>query len=527
MPKGLPRLVAEACALYCGDCIGETGLAKLDWRNWIGEIEVKMKFILWALGLFFTLSILCNQAWAEPWLGNRFAQNCVACHAPGRVNLPTPQRRCTLSCQGCHVNPNGGGLRNYYGRWTSERWLSTWRPKGWKLAKPKPGELASQPYALKNLEQYIKGLGDNPAKEQARLSRHGAQMLNGSDRLEEESFDKHTGVYEQITEPDYAKFLLTVPESDPLRDTRDANVIGGGDIRYFNYTRKTNSQTKQYSVPMTADIGTQVLPMKHLSAVIEARFMNAPTATKENSEWDDLFTSIPYPRSAYLLVDDLPYNTFIMSGLYRPMFGNYNPDHTNLLNSMTYGTNQSMRAIYKTTSIGTAPNVPFLNVHLLSPMDNTNYSQDKGYIVNAGGRFVTLGASFMLSYWETRSTSAAESQRRMTSFNLGGTYRNLVATIDMNRIHRETPSGTVDEGLVYALETKYRLWRENYFLFNYSSANTGADLSSGLATEMQIGFKSYLISGLEFEILDAEIKNKTSTGDANESRLQGQLHFYF
>ena len=53
-----------------------------------------------------------EKVWAEPWLANRFAQNCTACHAPGRLNRKPKDRRCTLSCQGCHVNRNGGGLSN-------------------------------------------------------------------------------------------------------------------------------------------------------------------------------------------------------------------------------------------------------------------------------------------------------------------------------------------------------------------------------------------------------------------------------
>ena len=64
-----------------------------------------------------------NLALAQAWLSNRYAQNCAACHAPGRFNKPLSERRCTLSCQGCHVSPNGGGMRSSYGKWTQERWL--------------------------------------------------------------------------------------------------------------------------------------------------------------------------------------------------------------------------------------------------------------------------------------------------------------------------------------------------------------------------------------------------------------------
>ena len=65
------------------------------------------------LFLFISITSLCGihlELKAEPWLSTRFAQNCSGCHAPQRINKKPMDRRCTLSCQGCHVNPNGGAI---------------------------------------------------------------------------------------------------------------------------------------------------------------------------------------------------------------------------------------------------------------------------------------------------------------------------------------------------------------------------------------------------------------------------------
>ncbi|MDA9951705.1 cytochrome c3 family protein, partial [Oligoflexaceae bacterium] len=48
------------------------------------------------------------------------AQNCAGCHNKGRSQRPFLERRCTLDCQGCHIDPNGGGARNQWGYYYSQ-----------------------------------------------------------------------------------------------------------------------------------------------------------------------------------------------------------------------------------------------------------------------------------------------------------------------------------------------------------------------------------------------------------------------
>jgi hypothetical protein len=61
------------------------------------------------------LALLGSAAEATPLLALKEAENCQACHNKGRSQRPFFERRCTLDCQGCHIDPAGAGPRNAWG----------------------------------------------------------------------------------------------------------------------------------------------------------------------------------------------------------------------------------------------------------------------------------------------------------------------------------------------------------------------------------------------------------------------------
>lgn len=335
--------------------------------------------------------------------------------------------------------------------------------------------------------------------------------------------------------------MLSIPEGDPVRENDTRLVLAGGDLRYLRFNTKTSSTdiatgattttSNDFSVPMAADVGVQVKPTRHVSIVIEARFMNGPSGTDSRSEWDNVFEPISSPsqalgRSAYIMVDDLEYNTYFIYGLFRPMFGYYDPDHTNLYNRLSYGQNASMKAVAKGVTFGTADNTPYANISLIQPTATT-LNQNTGAIVNIGAHFGNFGMN--ASYWNTKSsvTTTVEATRRMTALGLSGMWGSWIASLDMNRILRDRNDAGMDAGTVFQILNRIKLWRETYLILNYFNANVAADLSLGSSSESQIGFRSFLLSGVDLELLSSQLKDKTATKDSVEDRLSFQMHLYF
>ncbi len=187
--------------------------------------------LLGILGLLINLSA----AHAQPWMATRNAENCAACHAPGRINRDASERRCTLSCQGCHVNPNGGGIRNQYGVWNQQRWLRSFYVDGLFTNRKLPAPFNKQLYA-------------KPPTPHAKLTPKGTRQLASETTphahhpyplavidagwTDSRAYDR-SDHQERITAKTEEEFLEHVPEGDPYREERRLPITAGGEARYM------------------------------------------------------------------------------------------------------------------------------------------------------------------------------------------------------------------------------------------------------------------------------------------------------
>ncbi|MCB9228958.1 MAG: hypothetical protein H6618_05040 [Deltaproteobacteria bacterium] len=479
--------------------------------------------------LIIALLTISRQAlFAEPWLGSRYAKNCAGCHAPQRINVKPADRRCSLSCQGCHVNPNGGGIRSFYGKWNSNRWLKSFRSDILKhdlnvAAYPK------QEYAKKR-KSWEKA-PDHFVFEK------GFSLKETDESVDEDDYYWTYGRYKTIAK-NKKHSLFQIPKKDPWRQMAMSKIDGGADFRWFSSltsietsTDSSTEKEKQWvSFPMSADFGLRYRPLyRNLHFVMENRYWGSPAKGLPRKT----FLTSAKTRSLYTMVDDLPYNIFVMGGYYRPLFGNYDPYHYGLAQRMIshglQGNSQAYNILFEALSVGTAPNVPYLNLHKIGNRVTNPDDRTEGFALNAGLRGVRYGQSLNYSYWRSKD-KALNSSTEMHSIGfmvmLGS---GNVMSYEGVSITRDEPDKDFRQGGVHTLDLYLRLWRELYLQSGYAAANVTPELLPGNSSQARAGFKMFLIPGVEMSLFfeAMKIRNDSSALTLSSQGLQSQVHAYF
>jgi hypothetical protein len=341
--------------------------------------------------------------------------------------------------------------------------------------------------------------------------------------------------------------LSRIPKNDPYRIERQNMLTVGGDLRFF-YIQQNSPTTSQKLkdgtfFPMAFDVGVRVRPTKkNLSLVYEGRALNFNAGSQDGpASIDKLFgpSGQAITRSAYILVDDLWYNSYAQYGFGRPMYGLYNPNHNAMMADYT-GLGFLERV--KFLGVGTAPNVPFGIFNLIMPTEGvaSGIAAEEGINATLGLRFVRFGAHAQFSYWDTADEDSANIRKRtMWNINLGAVLinRRLILNGELNNIRRESISN-IDEIRVLGVDGRFRFWREFYLQASFSQANGAIDLDApsptstgfapGSGTELAFGLRTFLISGIDLELMSASKTNKEDgAADFKEDTMTFQIHAYF
>jgi hypothetical protein len=341
-----------------------------------------------------------------------------------------------LDCQGCHIDPAGGGPRNQWGYYYSHDQL-----------------------AMVNFIKPIDPLADKSF------------------------FDLHY-------------------------DGRNTNRQVGGKVQTF---------------PMSSEFSIRVRPLvSHLHLTYQNMLLGqvGDRSFRIINEGDRRF------REKYsVMIDALPFNTYVRKYRGTPMYGIRRPNHT-LWIRQRIGLDQ-----YATTDaveIGGTPNVPFFRV---SKMDGDPYAaasrRQAGTSYHAGMRGVTLGWHVNASGWDTKSE---EQQIKMQAFGGGLNIFKLllygeqnVRTVTARSAELETPVSPYDPTYVHPSSTISEYTVAFAGLRGLMVGAVAEDLKavSGHSKRLNFFLDMHPIPFLQFEIW-----HRKESGVREFTDLLGILHLY-
>lgn len=333
---------------------------------------------------FAPLVRFASTARALPMYMAREGRTCDNCHlTPNKwENPPLAERKCTMSCVACHVDPSGGGLRNaagrFFGRATLPMIATSPRPTQDWDREPFPG-FGRRDRAT----TYSDSLPEGPATFE--MSRTGPSTP--SDLWAKGSPAGQTR---------YALFpgRFGVLNADPLLrigwDVRLATLVSASTLVF----------------PMQADLAAALHPVEHLTVVAN---VGARGRTSGLSDVID-DPSTPALREGYILLHEAPYLAYAKVGRFVPAFGLRLDDHTTLTRRLFEMDVSLLESRVSGVEIGANPNYPYATLSWFrsSPYEGSppafnlfDELNGSGAVLDAGYRSEgwSLGGSYL---WRRR-----------------------------------------------------------------------------------------------------------------------------
>ncbi len=343
---------------------------------------------------FFTAK---NRLAALPIYAARAARTCDNCHlTPYKSkmgeewkNPPLKYRKCNLSCQGCHVNPGGGGIRTVAGRYYSKSTLPMYG------ATNRPYRDANRTVINVFSNKSAGELGLNTKSDTYREKIHNSFTEDEYREYHENEGKKYParGFYENdILSFGSPLFVDTMADQSVYAFDRnrygdlnaDPLLTVGFDVRPAVYS------TPPSVFPMQLDAGFSLHPLEHLS------FSGTAGLKGRSSGYGDSFDrkdhTVYQVQSAFMMIHELPYASYLMTGLFLPEFGIRDDDHTAYGRKYFDMDHTAEKNLVYGVQGGMAPNYPYLSFSWFANKAESNTKTNGyGYSANAYIRNTAAG----------------------------------------------------------------------------------------------------------------------------------------
>jgi hypothetical protein len=340
------------------------------------------------LGVWLLLAVVplgTEEARGTPTYAARAGRTCDNCHLDPSFweNPELKERKCTLACIACHVDPAGGGMRNVGGRFygastlplvaTQERPTRDW-DRTWLGLFPRPDTRTT--YS----DQLSRG-PSSPADQDSAAYAASDTWAKGTPYGGRGTYSFTQGRYGTL-------------RADPLFRV-------GWDVRAGMLVSQ-----RTLVFPMQVDLGMALQPVESITLLANLGARGRSGGLEPT--FDDPGT--PYLRDAFVLVHELPYQLHAKAGRFVPSFGLRLDDHTAFIRRGIGLDTSVPESRVLGVEIGAAPNYPFFQASAFrskafetapDPFDLLDVDDSWGSALNLGYRNLgwSIGGSLMYRDW--------------------------------------------------------------------------------------------------------------------------------